>query len=120
MDGLSVTPGAEADQEVGPVMAEPPLVMVNSTCPVLLLQMPTTLMLDLSQTSVAVGVRVGVLVAVFVGVLVGVLVAVFVAVLVGVFVTVGVSVNVAVGVAVEASQVASALASPVPGCPTRC
>ena len=80
LGGMTLIPGAEADQEVGPVMAEPVLVMVNSTCPLPALQAPLTVTLDLSQTGldVAVGVKVatGVLVGVLVagGVLVGVLV----------------------------------------------
>ena len=87
LEGETLTPGAEADHVVGPVMAEPPLVMVKSTCPVLLLQTPLTLILDLSHSGVAVnvGVKVGVTVAVFVAVKVAVKVAVVVAVLVGVF-----------------------------------
>jgi len=51
--GATLTPGAEADHEVVPVMAAPPLVMVNSTSPVLALQAPLTTMLDLSQTDAA-------------------------------------------------------------------
>ena len=62
--GVTLTPGAEADQEVEPVMAEPPLMMVNSTCPVLALQAPLTEMLDLSQTGAEVFVGVGVYVEV--------------------------------------------------------
>ncbi len=70
LDGTTLMPGAEADHEVDPVMAEPPLVMVNSTCPVLALQAPLTVMEDLSQTEA--GVLVVVAVAVAVGVNVGV------------------------------------------------
>lgn len=60
--GETLTPGAEADQVVDPVMGAPPLVMVNSTCPVLALQAPLTKILDLSQvdSGVLVGVGLGV------------------------------------------------------------
>lgn len=68
LDGLNEIPGAEADQVVGPVIADPPLVMVKTTLPVLLSHFALTEMLDLSQTSVAVGI--GVLVEVGSGVLV--------------------------------------------------
>ena len=107
LEGVTLTPGAEADQEVEPVMAEPPFVIVNSTCPVLALHAPLTVILDLSQVDEA-----GVFVAV--------------AVKVGVRVIVGEAIGEAVGDAVDAieapdaaAQVASALAEPLPGWPGR-
>jgi hypothetical protein len=83
LGGSISMPGADTDQDVGPVMAEPPFVIVNCTSPVFFTQAPSTLMLDLSQVGVpvTVGVNVGS------GVLVGV----------GVLVTSGVLVGVGVG-----------------------
>jgi hypothetical protein len=64
LGGAILVPGAEIDQVVGPVIFEPVLVMVNSTCPVVRLQTPSTLMLDLSQGGVGVYVGEGVLLGV--------------------------------------------------------
>ena len=58
--GETLTPGPDAVHDVEPVMEEPPLVMVNSTCPVLALHAPLTVILDLSQTETGVFVAVAV------------------------------------------------------------
>jgi hypothetical protein len=101
--GETLTPAPDADHVVEPVMAEPVLVMVNSTCPVLVLQAPLTVTLDLSQVEAGVFVTVGV--GVFVGAKVFVAVGVFVEV--EVLATLANGGTVGVGVFVEVKTLAA-------------